>query len=144
MDRTLYSHFGTLDHTTAEDIGDSVALRDAAILHFGYPTHMRQFYINDGVRSPVGTYTKQYHQNEPTVSHTKIVAIFCGGSPCHMDVTGTVCHKAMLDQHECVAVLAQLTVYHDELQAELVKLFARAKSEFGLTTSIDVALPDAR
>jgi hypothetical protein len=30
------------------------------------------------------------------------------------------------------------------LQAELARLFARAKSAFGLTTSIDVALPDAR
>ena len=74
VDRALYSHFGTLDHTTAEDIGGSAALEGASILHFGYPTHMRQFYINDG--------------------------------------------------------------------AELAALFTQAKAA-GITTSIDVALPDA-
>jgi hypothetical protein len=48
VDRTLLSHFGTLDHTTADDIASSPALEGSAVLHFGYPTHMRQFYLDDG------------------------------------------------------------------------------------------------
>ena len=35
VDRTLYSHFGTLDHTTADNIASSPALEHASILHFG-------------------------------------------------------------------------------------------------------------
>ena len=74
IDRTLLSHFGTLDHTTADEIANSPALQGSSILHFGYQTHMRQFYIDDG--------------------------------------------------------------------AELARLFSKAKAA-GLTTSADVALPDA-